>query len=111
MTAIASVADAVVPKAKQAHPKGLYVLFFTEMWERFSYYGMRSLLVYYMVRHLLQPGNADTVIGLVPLKNVLEGIFGPLGVQPLSSHIYGFYTGFVYFTPLIGGIIADRVLG
>src|SRR6266487_3029055 len=93
------------------HPRGLAFLFTTEMWERFSYYGMRALLVLYMVRYLLQPGHADTVIGLGALKGMLESIFGPLGTQPLSSHIYGFYTGFVYFTPLIGGIIADRWLG
>jgi POT family proton-dependent oligopeptide transporter len=93
------------------HPRGLAFLFTTEMWERFSYYGMRALLVLYMVRYLLQPGHAETVIGLGALRGMLESIFGPLGVQPLSSHIYGFYTGFVYFTPLIGGIIADRWLG
>jgi proton-dependent oligopeptide transporter, POT family len=93
------------------HPRGLAFLFTTEMWERFSYYGMRALLVLYMVRHLLQPGQADTVIGLGALKSMLESMFGPLGVQPLSSHIYGYYTGFVYLTPLIGGLIADRWLG
>jgi POT family proton-dependent oligopeptide transporter len=64
----------------------LHVLFFTEMWERFSYYGMRSLLVYYMIKHLQF-------------------------TQVRSSEIYGLYTGFVYFTPLFGGLLADRVLG
>jgi POT family proton-dependent oligopeptide transporter len=93
------------------HPRGLAFLFTTEMWERFSYYGMRALLVLYMVRYLLQPEHAANVIGLGALKSMLESIFGPLGAQPFSSHIYGFYTGLVYFTPLIGGIIADRVLG
>ncbi len=68
------------------HPKGLFVLFFTEMWERFSYYGMRSLLVYYMMKHLS---------------------FN----QEQASHVYGLYTGFVYFTPLFGGALADRILG
>ncbi len=68
------------------HPKGLYVLFFTEMWERFSYYGMRALLIYYMVKHLMfSHGDA--------------------------SRIYGLYTGLVYFTPFFGGLLADRVLG
>ena len=93
------------------HPRGLAFLFTTEMWERFSYYGMRALLVLYMVRYLLQPEHAATVIGLGALRSMLESIFGPLGAQPFSSHIYGFYTGFVYFTPLIGGLIADRWLG
>jgi POT family proton-dependent oligopeptide transporter len=81
------------------------------MWERFSYYGMRTLLVLYMVKHLLQPGNVETVIGYGAIKAALEFIFGPLGVQPLSSHIYGLYTAFVYLTPVIGGLIADRWLG
>jgi POT family proton-dependent oligopeptide transporter len=93
------------------HPKGLAFLFATEMWERFSYYGMRALLVLYMVKHLLQPERAETVIGYGALKGALEFIFGPLGVQPLSSHIYGLYTAFVYLTPVLGGLIADRLLG
>ena len=50
------------------HPKGLTFLFATEMWERFSYYGMRTLLVLYMVKHLLQPGQAETVIGYGAIK-------------------------------------------
>ncbi len=93
------------------HPRGLTFLFTTEMWERFSYYGMRSLLVLYMVRFVLQPGNADTVIGLSALRGVYEAIFGTLGTQPLASHIYGLYTALVYATPLLGGLLADRVLG
>lgn len=68
------------------HPKGLYLLFFTEMWERFSYYGMRALLVLYMIQNLM-------------FSNQKAG------------DIYGLYTGFVYLTPLIGGYIADRFLG
>jgi POT family proton-dependent oligopeptide transporter len=93
------------------HPKGLAVLFSTEMWERFSYYGMRALLVLYMVKHLLQPGQAETVIGYGAIRSALEFIFGPLGVQPIASHIYGLYTALVYLTPVIGGLIADRWLG
>ncbi len=93
------------------HPRGLTFLFTTEMWERFSYYGMRALLVLYMVKYLLVPGNADTVIGLATLRSILESMFGPLGVQPFASHIYGLYTGFVYLTPVFGGLIADRWLG
>jgi POT family proton-dependent oligopeptide transporter len=93
------------------HPRGLAFLFTTEMWERFSYYGMRALLVLYMVKYLLQPERADDVIGLAALKSGLEATFGPLGVQAFSSHIYGLYTGLVYLTPFFGGIIADRWLG
>ncbi len=73
------------------HPKGLYLLFFTEMWERFSYYGMRGLLTLYMIKLWSQNG---------------------LGIaEDTASLIYGFFTGFVYFTPIIGGWIADRYIG
>src|ERR1044072_4354125 len=93
------------------HPKGLTVLFATEMWERFSYYGMASLLVLYLVKYLLLPGQVDAVIGYHAVKRGLESIFGPLGPQPLASHIYGFYAGFAYLTPILGGYLADRWLG
>src|ERR1700722_20377515 len=93
------------------HPRGLTFLFATEMWERFSYYGMRALLVLYMVKYLLIEDHADGVIGLGALRATLESMFGPLGTQPFASQIYGLYTGLVYLTPVIGGLIADRVLG
>src|SRR6202045_4151501 len=93
------------------HPRGLTFLFATEMWERFSYYGMRALLVLYMTQYLLNPDRAGGVIGLDGLRAGLEAMFGPLGVQPFASQIYGLYTGLVYLTPLVGGLIADRVLG
>jgi proton-dependent oligopeptide transporter, POT family len=93
------------------HPRGLFFLFTTEMWERFSYYGMRALLVLYMVKYLLLPGHTESVISLPLLKSGLEGMFGPLGTQPFASHIYGLYTGLVYLTPVFGGLIADRILG
>ena len=71
---------------KQDHPKGLYLLFFVEMWERFSYYGMRALLVLYMVQNLMFSAQK-------------------------AGNIYGIYTGLVYLTPLIGGYLADRYFG
>ena len=99
------------PRDFLGHPRGLAFLFSTEMWERFSYYGMRSLLVLYMVKYLLLAEHADNVVGLAGLRSLFEGIFGPLAAQPFSSHIYGLYTGLVYFTPFFGGLLADRVLG
>src|SRR5215210_3301930 len=93
------------------HPRGLSYLFATEMWERFSYYGMKALLVLYMVKYLLHAEHAQTVIGFATLKSGLESLFGPLGIQPLSSHIYGLYTGLVYLTPVLGGYLADRAFG
>jgi len=68
------------------HPRGLYVLFFTEMWERFNYYGMRALLILYMVNYFLW-------------------------TQEKASGIYKWYTSLVYLTPLLGGYLADRFLG
>lgn len=73
-------------QASKGHPKGLYVLFVTEMWERFSYYGMRALFVLFMTKALLFD-------------------------KSLGSQIYGSYTGLVYLTPLIGGYMADRYWG
>ncbi len=93
------------------HPPGLAYLFATEMWERFSYYGMRALLVLYMLKYLLPPQHANSVVGLATFRGVLEFVFGPLAPQPLASQIYGFYTGLVYLTPVLGGLLADRVLG
>jgi len=86
------LADTIVTPARAegptwfGHPRGLFVLFFAEMWERFSYYGMRALLIFYLVQHWLF---SDSEAGVV----------------------YGAYTALVYITPVIGGYIADRWLG
>jgi POT family proton-dependent oligopeptide transporter len=94
------------------HPRGLGYLAFTEAWERFSYYGMQSLLVLYMVNRLLHPGHVERVAGFGPFRHLLEGVYhGPLSTQALASAIFGLYTGLVYLTPISGGLIADRVLG
>lgn len=78
-------------QVQKGHPKGLYLLFFTEMWERFSYYGMRGILMLYLTKTWVEGG---------------------LAIEPSNaSLIYGFFTGFVYFTPLIGGWLADNYLG
>jgi len=102
---------ATAPAELFGHPRGLTFLFTTEMWERFSYYGMRSLLVLYMTKYLLLADHSGNVVGLLAVKHALEILFGPLDVQPLSSQIWGLYTGLVYFTPIFGGLLADRVLG
>ena len=73
------------------HPSGLFVLFFTEMWERFSYYGMRALLVLFLTASLM------------------DGGYGWERSDALE--LYALYTGLVYFTPIIGGVIADKLLG
>src|SRR5688500_15559456 len=84
---IAGAAIVTSGKAEFAvHPKGLYVLFFAEMWERFSYYGMRALLIFYLTQHWLFSDERSGVI-------------------------YGAYTALVYITPVLGGYLADRYLG
>jgi POT family proton-dependent oligopeptide transporter len=94
------------------HPRGLGFIAFAEAWERFSYYGMQTLLVLYMSKRLLLPGHIEHVAGFEPFRHLLEGIYrGHLDVQPLASAIFGLYTGFVYVTPIVGGLIADRLLG
>ncbi|HEY3637307.1 MAG TPA: peptide MFS transporter [Rhizomicrobium sp.] len=94
------------------HPLGLTFLFTTEMWERFSYYGMRAILVLYLTNFLLLSGQAEHVAGYATLKGIFESLVGRhLEVQPFSSLIYGTYTAFVYLTPFFGGIIADKYLG
>src|SRR6186713_1224405 len=69
------------------HPAGLYTLFFAEMWERFSYYGMRALLLFYMLKGFLKYNDAR------------------------GYAVYGAYTALVYMTPFFGGMLADRLLG
>lgn len=81
------------PSSKKflGHPVGLYLLFFTELWERFSYYGMRAILVLYLTSSF---------------------ITGGLGFEESYAYLlYGWFTGLVYFTPLIGGWLADKYLG
>ena len=92
------------------HPRGLAYLAFTECWERFSYYGMTSLLTLYMVQQLLLPGHAEHVLGLAALRDAMAWR-GPISDIAFASLIYGWYGGLVYFTPLLGGWIADRWLG
>ena len=91
------------------HPPGLAYLAFTEAWERFSYYGMSALLVLYMVNQLLLPGHVEHVAGFATFRGWIEATFGPLSTQALASQIFGLYSGFVYFTPVIGGWLGDRI--
>ena len=117
-TTISTIESASLPEATRrestflGHPVGLYVLFFTETWERFSYYGMRALLVLYMTEHLIKSTQQGSVVyGFSTLHSLLEWSFGPLAIQPLASQIYGIYTSFIYLTPLFGGMLADQILG
>lgn len=83
----------------------------TEMWERFSFYGMRTLLILYMVQELLLSDRIDKVAGMAGYRSALESVLGPMSTQAFASQTFGLYAGFVYFTPMFGGLIADRWLG
>src|SRR5688572_11022644 len=87
LSAAPSPQSAVQHETLLGHPVGLYTLFFAEMWERFSYYGMRALLLFYMLKGFLGYGDSD------------------------AYAVYGAYTALVYMTPFFGGMIADRLLG
>ncbi len=89
------------------HPPGLGYLAFTEAWERFSFYGMQSLLVLYMTKSLLLPGHVENV----SLFSQFRQLYGGLEGQALASAIFGTYAASVYLTPILGGWLADRVLG
>ncbi len=92
-------------------PRALAYLSFTEAWERFSYYGMTAILVLYMSQSLLTPGHIEQIVGFAGFRSAIESVFGPMTTLALASQIMGLYTGFVYFTPVLGGWIADRWLG
>ncbi len=93
------------------HPIGLSVLFGTEMWERFCYYGNNALVTYYLVDFLLVGGEPAQVIGYGAVKRFFEGLYGPLGAQPLAALIVGSFGSATYLGGLAGGAIADRFLG
>src|SRR5687768_9781665 len=80
-------ADEAKPRTLFGHPAGLFTLFFAEMWERFSYYGMRALLLFYMLKGFLRYDDQR------------------------AYAVYGAYTALVYMTPFFGGMLADRLLG
>jgi proton-dependent oligopeptide transporter, POT family len=113
LNTIAEAGRVASPAAAElfGHPRGLTYIAFTEAWERFSFYGMQALLVLYMAGHLLQPGVIEQVAGFAALRAGLESVFGTLSTQALASQIFGLYIGLVYFMPIFGGLLGDRVMG
>ena len=101
----------VVPRTFLGEPPALGFLSFTEAWERFSYYGMTALLVLYMSQQLLLPGHIEHVASFAAYQSALESVFGPMSRLALASQTLGLYTGLVYFTPVLGGMVADRWMG
>ncbi len=99
------------PRDFLGHPIGLSVLFGTEMWERFCYYGMRALLTLYMVDFLFVAPHPETIIGYHAVKSLFQTLRGPLGTDGLAAMVYGTYTSLIYLSGLIGGYFADTILG
>ncbi|WBO23256.1 peptide MFS transporter [Sphingomonas abietis] len=97
--------------APARHPRGLPILSLTEAWERFSFYGMQALLVLYMATTLLPSAPERKVWGFAGFRDAVEAVTGPLSDQALASQIFGLYAGLVYLTPLLGGLVGDRLLG
>ncbi len=94
------------------HPKALGYLAFTEAWERFSYYGMQSLLVLYMTKTLLLSPHVEQIAGFAAFERVIQAVYHPgASTQAIASAIFGLYTSLVYLTPILGGILADQLLG
>src|SRR5210317_237730 len=90
--AVAAWVSVIIFTQRKHHPKALFTLFFTEMWERFSFYGMRALLILYMTKELfekMQAGEADA----------------------RAYGIYGAYNALLYAAPVIGGLLSDKLMG
>jgi POT family proton-dependent oligopeptide transporter len=93
------------------HPRGLGYLVFAEAWERFSYYGMLALLALYISKQLLLPGHVENVVGFGAFRAFLSGVYGANTPLAIASAVAGLYGAAVYVTPLVGGFIADRLIG
>lgn len=93
------------------HPRALGILACTEGWIGFSFYGMQSLLVLYMTGRLLQPGHVEHVLGFAAFQAALGAVYGPLDIEALAAAIIGLYAAAIYATPVLGGLVADRLLG
>ena len=109
----ADTVDQPAARAKTffGEPRALAYLSFTEAWERFSFYGMTALLPLYLTQSLLLTGHVEHIAGFAEFRGGLETAFGHLSPIALASQIVGLYTAFVYFTPIFGGLVADRWLG
>lgn len=108
--------DATTTKASRdtaffGHPMGLGWLSAAEFWERFAYYGMKALLVLYCEKWLLLPGHVEHVWGIGPFRELLGWMYGAYTPKALAVAVTTFYGAFVYGTPILGGLLADRLIG
>ena len=104
-----------VPPATRApelfgHPRGLWVLGGTELWDRISFHGMVAMLVLYMTSDLAQPGRVDNVLGFTAYRHLIEGIFGPLTWGAVATQTFGLYYAAITFLPIFGGWLGDKLI-
>lgn len=92
------------------HPRGLWVLAGTELWNRISWHGMVAMLVLYMTGELLLPGRVEHVVGFASYRAGLEHVFGPMSVTQLATQTFALYFSAITFLPLVGGWIGDKVM-
>ena len=109
---MASVALGMAPSSRDAfgHPRGLWVLAGTELWDRVSFHGMQAILTLYLVSELFLPGHIERVAGIGPFRSAVEAVTGALSLQAFATQTFGIYIAMVYATPLLGGWIGDRFL-
>ena len=98
------------PLTREAHPRGLWTLAATELWDRASFYGMQALLILYMTQYLLLPEQVERVIGLGALNAAIAGVRGPLSIEGQATQIFALYVTVLTFLPLIGGWLGDRFI-
>jgi POT family proton-dependent oligopeptide transporter len=96
------------PQDRFGHPKGLWVLGGTELWDRISFHGMQAMLVLYMAGELLNPGRIERVVGFATYRAAVEWFTGPLSPQAMASQTFGIYAALVIAMPLLGGWLGDR---
>lgn len=104
-------ADPPRPADLFGQPRGLGILAGTQFWEAFSLYGVQAMLVLFMVDQLLLPENAARVIGLAGVRGAIETVTGPLSAQAFAVQLFGLYAGLIRLTPILGGLVGDRLLG
>ena len=107
---LTAVPTVTTPRQLFGHPRGLWVLAGTELWDRISFHGMQAILTLYLVSELFLPGHIGRVAGIGPFRAAVEAVTGPLSLQAFATQTFGIYIALVYATPLIGGAIGDRLL-
>jgi proton-dependent oligopeptide transporter, POT family len=91
------------------HPSGFVVVSSAELAGRISLYDMQALLI--LVEQALLPGHVENIAGFAAFRSSMESLTGPLSTQALASQIFGLYMGVVGFSPFLGGLLGDRILG